>query len=286
MTIVLQRWVADDWEINCTVNDPSGVPIDVSSWSVGGDFIAEGSTIPYPLNAANKNAFVTDAKNGKFLVIVPRVLTQVLASDHDVALTPDKLPTRLKLWYIDAYLRRQTVGLILFETFDGTEIVPIGGLNEGLSIVYQNAMFQIEVVASQGPAGPTNIAAAQISDAGNTGIALVKAASPAAARGTIGALGGSRTEVDDASYTLLPADIYVGFASLTAQRTVTLCSPTQRQSGLPLRIGDESGACSAANPIRVAAPQGCTVNGQPFVDIASPYGYLDFQNNNNNLWTG
>lgn len=89
----------------------------------------------------------------------------------------------------------------------------------------------------------------------------------------------------DASYVASAADVFIGIASLTAARTITLPAASAYAPGQALFVADESGACSEGSPLTIAAAGADTIAGQSSVTMASPYQKLAFHSNGSNLWT-
>jgi hypothetical protein len=73
--------------------------------------------------------------------------------------------------------------------------------------------------------------------------------------------------------------------ALTANRTLTLPSASSYPPAQTLYVADESGACSSALTITMAAAGSDTIAGQSSVAMGSPYQKLAFHSNGSNLWT-
>lgn len=94
-----------------------------------------------------------------------------------------------------------------------------------------------------------------------------------------------RTTVTDANYSARVIDRVIAYTAITAARTVTLAASNLCVSGATIRIIDESGSASAANPI-VISPNGTnTINGvNGSVSITTPYGSIELENNAAGGW--
>jgi hypothetical protein len=192
--------------------------------------------------------------------------------------------TRVLIYKIDTMGRRQTLGVVPFEVFDGSESRAIDATPD-VALVSQNTSFTLIVAASQGAPGPSNIPAAQVSHSGAAGQGLMKAATPAAARQILSVAAFTRAAVQDVNYAVKATDTYVGVTALTAPRTITLPLAADYPAGQPLYIADESGACGTDSPIVVAAAGQDTIGMQPNVNMASPFLKFAFHSNGTNLWT-
>lgn len=97
----------------------------------------------------------------------------------------------------------------------------------------------------------------------------------------------NRRAVADQSISLAATDAYVGVASLTANRTISLPPAAAFEPGQPLYVADESGACSydAGRTITVSALGSDTIAGRQSVVMGSPYQKHVFHSNGSNLWT-
>lgn len=176
------------------------------------------------------------------------------------------------------------LGVVPFEVFDGSEGLSIDQVPQ-VALVSQSTTLQIVVAAAQGPAGPSSIAAAQVSDSGATGRALMKAADAASARAALSVAAVGRKAVADANYAAQAADVFVAFTGLTAPRTVTLPLASTYQPGQALWIADETGLCGTDKPIIVAAAGSDTIGNQPNVTMQSPFQKLALHSNGSGLWT-
>ena len=95
----------------------------------------------------------------------------------------------------------------------------------------------------------------------------------------------ARTQVSDAGYAAAPTDRTVAYIALTAARTVTLPAASSFPGGAVLTIVDESGACSPANAIALAAADSDRINGLAALAIATPYGAVALESNTSHKWT-
>lgn len=97
-------------------------------------------------------------------------------------------------------------------------------------------------------------------------------------------IGGTR--VDNTNYTVLPTDVQIEVRGLTAGRTITLWDVDTFPTGQPLLIGDFDGTCSPDRPItiQVGAGTGDTIAGQTAIQIADPYGSLEFRAGITDTW--
>ncbi|SFG88162.1 hypothetical protein SAMN05192565_1151 [Methylobacterium gossipiicola] len=104
------------------------------------------------------------------------------------------------------------------------------------------------------------------------------------------ALGGKaaigHTPAPDADYQALVTDVQIGFAVLTAARTVTLPDVDLYPIGQVLFIADESGQCSVDRPITVTTGAGTndTIAGQVAIQITDAYQGLGFRRGAANVW--
>ena len=278
----LQRWRRDDWVIPCTLQDAGGNPVDLTGSVIGAELWLARYSVFQPLTVANGGIKRVSDSAGQFTVVVSRLLTAQALGDATAASLAGR--TRVLIYRIDTLGRRQTLGVVPFAVFDGGEGLSIDEVPQ-ITLVSESASFQIVVAASQGDPGPSEIPAAQISDSGALGQALVRAADAAAARQALGVTAINRAAVDDEDYLIKAVDSYVGVTAISAPRTLTLPSAVSYPGGQPLYIADESGACSTDNRIIIAAAGGDTIGGQPSEFIANPYGKVVFHSNGSNLWT-
>lgn len=95
----------------------------------------------------------------------------------------------------------------------------------------------------------------------------------------------TRTAVSDANYTALTSDRNIAYTAITAARTVTLPAAASYPTGTRLLIFDESGSCSAATAITIAAAGSDTIGGAASVFIPVAYGYLALESNGSGKWT-
>lgn len=282
MTITpLQRWTRDDWVIPCILQDAAGTAINLTGSIIGAELWLAGYRVFSPLAVANGGIIRVSDVAGQFTVVAPRLVTAGAPAD---AGTNPAERTRILIYRIDTNGRRQTLAAVPFEVFDGSEDLAIDQIPI-LTLVSQSTTLQLVVAASQGPAGPSSIPAAQISDSGATGQAIVQAGTAAAVRTLLGVQGNSRHAVADANYLAQASDTYVGFTALTAPRAITLPPADAYPQGQALWIADETGLCSTGTPINILAAGSDTIAGQALVTLASPYGKLALHSNGSNLWT-
>lgn len=95
----------------------------------------------------------------------------------------------------------------------------------------------------------------------------------------------TRTQVNDAAYTVQTTDRMVAFIALSAARTVSLPAAASFPTGVRLIVIDESGACSSSNAITVARAGADLVNGSTTAVISVAYGYMAIESNGTNKWT-
>lgn len=277
----LQRWRRDDWVVPCQVQDATGQPINLTGYTIGGELWLAGYSVFQPLTSANGGILRDNDGSGRFTFVASRLLTAQALGSIGEALGS---ATRVLLYWIDTLGHRQTLGVVPFDVFDGS----VGGLIDEtpqVTLVSQATTLRLVVATAQGPAGPSQIPAAQISDSGALGQSLVKAADAATARQALGVTAFGRVAVNDTPYSIKTTDTYVGVASLTAPRTLTLPQASAYPPGQPLYIADESGQCSTDNRIIIAASGSDTIGGQPSDFIANPYGKAALHTNGTNLWT-
>ena len=93
-----------------------------------------------------------------------------------------------------------------------------------------------------------------------------------------------RTSVADANYAALASDVTVAYTALSTARTVTLPAASGYPAGRVLTVLDETGACSATNPITVATAGSDTVNGAASVTLATSYAALGAMSNGASRW--
>jgi hypothetical protein len=94
----------------------------------------------------------------------------------------------------------------------------------------------------------------------------------------------ARTSVSDVSYSAQAADRTIAYVALTAPRAVTLPSASAYPTGVRLLVVDESGACSPANPITLAANGADRIAGTASIAINIAYGYVAIESNGANAW--
>lgn len=278
----LQRWTRDDWSIACTLQDASGTPINLVGTTIGAELWLAGYSVFSPLSVANGGIVRTSDVAGQFSVNAPRLVTSGARADAGRDDVEDL--TRILIYAINTLGRRQTLGVIPFEVFDGSEALAVNGA-PAVTLVSQSTSLTLVVAAEQGPPGPSNIGAAQINDASAVGRNIVKATDASAVRTLLSLPSIGRHAVNDTNYSVAAADTYVALTALTAPRTITLPFADAYPLGQALWIADESGACSTEAPIIVAAAGGTTIAGQPNVVLASPFQKLAFHSNGTNLWT-
>lgn len=82
----------------------------------------------------------------------------------------------------------------------------------------------------------------------------------------------TRAIADD--FIATPIDFYVGVAALAKDITLTLPGTPQLADGFEMLVKDEGGTAGAPYRVRVQPIEGEFVDGQPYVEIASPRGSL------------
>lgn len=94
------------------------------------------------------------------------------------------------------------------------------------------------------------------------------------------------TAVPDANYTALATDVHVGFAVLSAPRTVTLPDVESFPFGQTLFIADESGSCSDTRRITITVGTGTgdKIGNQDSIDIGDPYRGVTLRRGAANVW--
>lgn len=280
--IPLQRWKRDDWVIPCTLQDTAGSAVNLTGSVIGAEFYLGGFRSFMPLTVGNGGIQRVSDPNGQFTVIASRLLTAQAQGDAMALSAKDR--TRILIYKIDTLGRRQTLGVIPFAVFDGTEDLAINQIPQ-VVLVSENASYVLVVAAAQGAAGPSSIPAAQITDGSDVGKGLLTAGSAAAAAALLGLVPIHRAPVDDTNYSVKLSDSYVAYTALSAPRTVTLPLAESYPTGQALWIADETGGCGTDTPIIVAAAGSDTIVGQPNHVIAYPYGKFAFHSNGTNLWT-
>lgn len=96
----------------------------------------------------------------------------------------------------------------------------------------------------------------------------------------------THTAAPDANYQALVTDVQIGFATLTASRTVTLPDVDVYPLGQALFIADESGQCSSTRPIiiTVGSGTGDTIAGQPALQLTDAYQGIGLRRGAANVW--
>lgn len=128
------------------------------------------------------------------------------------------------------------------------------------------------------------VSANQITDSGETGRDIIRAATPEAVREIISAGAIGRTPVNDVDYAASASDVYVGYIAITTARTVTLPAANTFPVGQPLVIADESGDCSETAPINIAAAGDDKIAAQDSLTMASLYQKIVLYSNGSDLW--
>lgn len=293
MTVVnrLQRWRRNDWPVPVTLRTPAG-PFNLTGYQIGAEFTPGGQYAlcePYArpqqytwsdLTVSNGGIDSIDAQAGTFRILVPRSLTARCAIDVDAS---SMSPTFAQLYFIDPYGLKQTFGVVAFSVFDGP-LTPQIDETSGVIVLWQDAAFTIELGLSQGPSGPSSIAAGQITDAGTTGIALLRSGTAAAARGLLSTIAVGATDLYDQDYTATSADFFLRVQLLTKSRTITLPDPSLYPKGQTLKIADFTGACSPLLPIVVAAPQDATICGHQSFTLVCPFQRAELDHDGKDTW--
>lgn len=94
------------------------------------------------------------------------------------------------------------------------------------------------------------------------------------------------TQAPDANYLALVTDTQIGFAVLTAPRTVVLPDVDLYPLGQVLFIADESGQCSPDRPILIVVGAGSndTIAGQGGIQLTDPYQGIGLRRGAANIW--
>lgn len=94
------------------------------------------------------------------------------------------------------------------------------------------------------------------------------------------------TAAPDANYLALVTDTQIGFATLTAPRTVVLPDVDLYPLGQVLFIADESGQCSPDRPILIVVGAGSndTIAGQGGIQLTDPYQGIGLRRGAANIW--
>jgi len=94
------------------------------------------------------------------------------------------------------------------------------------------------------------------------------------------------TAAPDANYSALITDTQIGFANLTAPRTVTLPDVDAYPFGQVLFIADESGQCSVDRPITITIGAGTndTIAGELTQPLTNAYQGLGLRRGAANVW--
>ncbi|GJE38546.1 hypothetical protein [Methylobacterium persicinum] len=278
----LQRWKRDDWTIPCTLQDASGTAVDLTGSQLFGELWLPGYQTFQPLTPANGGIVRVSDGQGKFKVVAPRALTALATSGF--AGSDPRERTRILVYRIDTLGTRQTLGVIVFDVFDVADTRTIDQI-PAAALVSQSTTLTLIVATAQGAAGPSQIAAAAITDGTEIGRSVLRATDAAAARAALGVPSIGRSAVNDTNYPVKATDTYVGVAALTAPRTLTLPPAATYPPGQPLCIADESGACGTSNPIIIAAAGQDSIGSEPNVTMQSPYQKAVLHSNGSNLWT-
>jgi hypothetical protein len=255
--------------------------VNLTGFTIGAELWLAGYSVFQPLTVANGGIQRVSDANGQFTVIASHLLTARAPGDAGQAIFGDR--TRVLIYSIDTYGRRQTLGVVPFQVFDGSEALAIDEVPQ-LTLVSESTTLQIVVAASQGAAGPMSISAAQISDGSDVGRAVLKAGDAAAARQALSVASIGRAAVNNADYLVKPTDTYVGVTNLTAPRTLTLPFADSYPPGQTLFIADESGQCSTDTPIIIAASGSDTIAGQINDTMQSPFQKVALHTNGTSMW--
>ena len=94
------------------------------------------------------------------------------------------------------------------------------------------------------------------------------------------------TAAPDADYYVSLSDTQVGFANLSAPRTVYLPDVDAYQLGQVLFIADESGQCSVSKIITIVPTPGSgdSIAGQPAIQITDAYQGISLRRGAANVW--
>lgn len=95
----------------------------------------------------------------------------------------------------------------------------------------------------------------------------------------------NRTAIADANYTIVAADKYVAYTSITAPRAATLPAASAVPAGYTIRIADESGGVSGTNTLSVARAGSDTINGATSLVMSSAYVDAAFTSDGSSKWT-
>jgi hypothetical protein len=95
----------------------------------------------------------------------------------------------------------------------------------------------------------------------------------------------ARINVGDANYTVQTTDRLVAYTGLTASRVVSLPAANTFPVGTPLRIVDESGACSATVTITIAAAGSDLIDGLTSDVLQAQYAFAVLESNGGSKWT-
>lgn len=96
----------------------------------------------------------------------------------------------------------------------------------------------------------------------------------------------ARTARGDANYTILSTDRNVALtAAFTAPRSFTLPAASTLKTGQAIRIIDEAGAISAANPMTIAAAGSDTLNGGAALSVDVARSTVSLRSDGTSKWT-
>ena len=163
----------------------------------------------------------------------------------------------------------------LFGTLGGDDVVLKTSPDGSSFVTALTAASATGVVSfAASPTAPTP-------DAGDSSTRLATTAFVAAGA----AAATARVQVSDAAYTIRGSDRTVAVIALTASRTLTLPAAAAYPPGVVLTVMDESGACSSARAVTLAAQGSDTINGLAATALVTPYGSVALQSNGVNKWT-
>ncbi len=105
----LSRYIGDDWTINVAVQDGTGAPIDLTSFTLSALFFVAFNGTPVPLTAGNGSVTVTNAAGGALTLMVAKSTTAGATAQG----LSQVYANRIQVIATDAGGRQTTLGVVL-----------------------------------------------------------------------------------------------------------------------------------------------------------------------------
>ena len=99
--------IGDDWLWQITVQDQSGHIVDLTAYTVGGEFYTPYASRPADLTVANGRIILTIPTAGQFVIRIEDALTRTIRPQ-----SPPSPSTRVQVFVTDASGNRTTVGVL------------------------------------------------------------------------------------------------------------------------------------------------------------------------------